>query len=120
MESQIKIGTWNLCLGLANKKDIVTRYLKENNVGVCCLQETEVQSDFPENILNCSGYTLELELNDEKKRSGIYVAQGIDYIRRKEYEKTGFHVVIIDLIRSLPIRIICVYRSFRPSGISPI
>ena len=51
---------------------------------------------------------------------GIYIAQGIDYIRRKEYEKSGFHIVIIDLIRSLPIIIICVYRSFRPTGISPI
>ena len=51
---------------------------------------------------------------------GIYIAQGIDYIRRKEYEKSGFHIVVIDLIRNLPIRIICVYRSFRPTGISPI
>ena len=120
MESKIKIGTWNLCLGLPNKKDIVTRYLKENNVDVCCLQETEVQLDFPENILNCCGYNLELENNDVKKRTGIYIAQGIDYIRRKEYEKSGFHIVIIDLIRSLPIIIICVYCSFRPTGISPI
>ena len=79
MESKIKIGTWNLCLGLPNKKDIVTRYLKENNVDVCCLQETEVQLDFPENILNCFGYNLELENNDVKKRTGIYIAQGIDY-----------------------------------------
>ena len=31
----IKIGTWNLCLGLPNKKDIVTRYLNENNIAIC-------------------------------------------------------------------------------------
>ena len=32
MESKINIVTWNLCLGLANKKDSVTEYLASNNV----------------------------------------------------------------------------------------
>ena len=82
MESNLKIATWNLCLGLPNKKDIVTNYLNENKIGVCCLQETEVQINLPENILNCNGFNLELELNIEKKRVGIYVANGINYIRR--------------------------------------
>ena len=47
----IKIGTLNLCLGLPNKKDVVTDYLKANNVSACCLQETEIPVNFPENFL---------------------------------------------------------------------
>ena len=63
----IKIGSWNLCLGLPNKKDIVTQYLNENNIAICCLQETEVPDNFPEITLNSNGYILELEQNVEKK-----------------------------------------------------
>ena len=46
MEAQPKFGTWNLCLGLPNKKDTVTKYLNDNNVSLCCLQETEVPSNY--------------------------------------------------------------------------
>ena len=67
MTSQLKLATWNLCLGLSNKKDIVTSYLKLHSVDVCCLQETEIPLNFPENILSTGGYNLELELNDNKK-----------------------------------------------------
>ena len=72
MESYLKISTWNLCLGLPNKKDLVCDYLKMNNVSACCMQETEIQRDFPEDILNCNDYIIELEQNNLKKRVGIY------------------------------------------------
>ena len=67
MTSSYKLGTWNLCLGLSNKKDIITSYLKLNNVDLCCLQETEMPNNFPENVLSTGGCNLELELNDGKK-----------------------------------------------------
>ena len=35
--NEVKIGTWNLCLGLSNKKDTVTSYLYAFNIGVCFL-----------------------------------------------------------------------------------
>ena len=63
------LGTWNLCLGLPNKKDIVVDYLKMNNVNICCLQETEVPNNFPENVLNSGNYNIELKLNVVKKRA---------------------------------------------------
>ena len=67
MTSRINVGTWNLCLGLPNKRDIVTDTLKRNNIGICCLQETEVINGFPEEILNCNDFNLELERNTVKK-----------------------------------------------------
>ena len=69
MENNFSIATLNLCLGLPNKKDMVTECLKNKNIAVCCLQETEIPDNFPEEVLNCGGYNLELELNDEKKKS---------------------------------------------------
>ena len=61
MSEQLTIGTWNLCLGLPNKKDIVVDILLSNKVKICCLQETEIQTGFPDNVLNCGGYSIELE-----------------------------------------------------------
>ena len=86
-----------LCLGLPNKKDLVTQYLNENNIAICCLQETEVPDNFPELTLNSNGYILELEQNVEKKRAGIYIAKGIKYTRKTELEESGHHIVIVDV-----------------------
>ena len=117
----ITFGSLNLCLGLPNKRDTVVEILKSNNVGVCCLQEVEVQMNFPEKLLNCGGFNLELELNTYKKRAGIYVKQDINYTRRSDLEKEDFHIVIVDVILNVKIRIINVYRTFRPSnGMNPI
>ncbi len=61
MSDQITIGTWNLCFGLPNKKDIVVDILASNEVNICCLQETKVPSGFLENVLKCGGFTIEME-----------------------------------------------------------
>ena len=114
--SQLKFATWNLCLGLSNKKDIVTSYLKLNNVDICCLQETEISPNFPENILSTDGYNLELELNDNKKRAGIYVKNNVKYKRREDLEIKNHHLVVIDILCDPVIRVICLYCSFRPPG----
>ena len=97
MESNFNIATWNLCLGLANKKDSVTDYLTANNIKACCLQETEIPNGFPENILNCGNYNVELELNTSKKRVGIYIQKEVVYTRRLDLEKENHHIVIIDI-----------------------
>ena len=52
MEKKIKIGTWNVCLGLANKKDLVSKIIIENEIDVCVLQEV----DIPLNNVNAFVY----------------------------------------------------------------
>ena len=110
--SHLRVNTWNLCLGLPNKKDIVTDYLKMNKVNVCCLQETDVQLNFPENVLNTGDYNLELELNDVKKRVGLYFHKDVKYKRRSDLESKNFHIVICDVITTIVTRIICIFRVF--------
>ena len=120
MENNLNNATWNLCLGIANKKDIVTAYLKESNIKICCLQETKIPMGFPESVLNCSGYNLELENNSVKKRVGVYLQKDVNYIRRYDLEKEDHHIVIIDVKTDILIRVISLYRSFQPQGgISP-
>ena len=97
MESNTKIATWNLCLGLANKKDTITEYLASNKIQICCLQETEIPQGFPENVLNCGGYNVELEMNTTKKRVGFYIQSSVNYVRRMDLEKADHHVAIVDI-----------------------
>ena len=108
------LASLNLCLGLSNKKDMVTRLLNDNNISVCCMQETEIPNNYPELTLNCNGYDLELELSTNKKRSGIYLKNGLNYLRRNNLERKDFHIVVVDINLAVQIRIICIYRSFRP------
>ena len=42
-ESKIKIATWNLCLGLTNKKDYVSQMITVNKIDICCMQEIDVK-----------------------------------------------------------------------------
>ena len=109
MEGKINIASWNLCLGIGNKKETVTAYLKKNNIDVCCLQETEIPIGFPENLLNCGGFNMELEQNTVKKRVGIYLKTDLNYIRRLDLEKQDHHIVIIDVKTIVPFRIISLY-----------
>jgi hypothetical protein len=36
-----------LALGLQNKRDVGINQLTENEINVCCLQEKELEKDFP-------------------------------------------------------------------------
>ena len=93
-------------LGLPNKKDTVTDLLRQNNINICCPQETEVSLNFPEKVLNVGGYNLELETNTVKKRAGIYLKNdvnygAVNYIRRSDLEKPDFHIVIVDIMSNV-------------------
>ena len=53
----IKIATWNACLGILNKKDIIKRIIKDNNVDILGIQETELPFIVPETLLTIPNYS---------------------------------------------------------------
>ena len=109
-----KIATLNLCLGLRNKKEAVKRLINENKIDILCIQETEIPSDFPVDLLSFKGFNYESENNNVKSRCGIYISNAIPYVRRIDLESIDAHVVIIELNNSDQTRIINVYRPFNP------
>ena len=113
---QAKIATLNLCLGLKNKKDVVKRLLVDNNIDICCLQETEIDILYPINILSFSGYNYESEVNSIKARTGIYIKNNVSYKRRNDLEGVDSHMIIVDIICMNRYRIINIYRSFNPQN----
>ena len=64
---EIKIATWNLCLGLPNKKDYVAEIMKEKKIDICCMQETDVKNEIDINLLTFRGYTLYLEKTQSRQ-----------------------------------------------------
>ena len=110
----LKIASWNLCLGLSNKRDLVLDELIKNEVDLCCLQDTELDPDYPVNLLNSRHYDYETENNTTKHRVGLYIKNTLKYKRREDLEKRNSHVIIVDLLNLNTVRIISLYRSFRP------
>ena len=86
-------------------------------LGIRIVIENIALHNFPEEVLNVGDYVLELELNNEKKRAGIYINKKINYKRRIDLEKKNCHIVIIDVINIVNTRVINIYRSFRPPGL---
>ena len=69
---------------LANKKDLVSKIILENEIDICTMQEIDLPAGYDENLLTFKGYSLITENNNVKQRTGIYIRNGINYIRRSE------------------------------------
>jgi exonuclease III len=115
----IKISTLNVCLGLPNKKTLVEQIIKQENIDVCALQETEINENFDYTLLSFPGFPFESETTSIKSRVGIYLNNRINYIERYELEGLNSHIVIIDLVGIKELCIITVYRCFNPKNNIP-
>ena len=91
------ICTWNLCLGLKNKKDYVSKIIKQHKLDIICLQETDVELNYPQNILSFKGYDYLTENNSIKARTGMYINNLIPYQRRTDLEKMDCGIIIVDV-----------------------
>ena len=110
----IKVATWNLCLGLKNKKDTVYETLREEKIDICMLQEIEIKKDYSASLLSSKDYKLEIEESNHKARCAIVIKNNIEYVRRNDLEEIDNGLVIIDINVGIPYRLICVYRMFNP------
>ena len=99
---------------LFHKKDYVRNLLYENDIDILNLQETELGPEIDLNNLNIKGYVLEVETNKKKKRVATYIKTSVQYKRRNDLEKPNLHLIILDIQPSPQVRIITLYRTFRP------
>ena len=67
----IELATWNICLGIKNKKDYVYNTLAELNIDICAIQEVEIAKDYPTELLANKNYILEVEHSTIKARCAI-------------------------------------------------
>ena len=81
------------------------------------MQEVEIPVNVTARNLNIIGFNIELETNDVKSRTCIYISNKINYKRMKELEGMNSNMVIIDIKCGGSVsRIINLYRSFNPQN----
>ena len=112
----IKLSTWNLCLGLKNKKDYVVEMLRKEKIDICCMQEVELDKNFPIKNLQTRDYNFEAEVNTTKSRTGIYIRTNVCYVRRCDLEGSNNGLLIIDFNSTKNYRLINLYRTFNPQN----
>ena len=110
----ISLATWNICLGLKNKKDYVYDTLSENNIDICAIQEVEIETNYPSELLSNKNYKLEIEHSSKKARCAIAIKNEVNYVRRTDLEEIDTSLIIIDVNSVVNYRLINVYRSFNP------
>jgi exonuclease III len=116
METQIKIATWNVCLGVRNKIALVKKLLIDSEIDILCIQEAEVDADDDLGLLEIKDYNLELEISRDrntKRRTLMYVNRRIDYERTMEAERAEAHIIIITLKGYGGIGLASIYRTYK-------
>ena len=110
------LATWNICLGIINKKDYIYEVIKEKKIDICLLQEVEIPSDYSTELLTHGAYKIEVEKNDCKARTAIIINESIDYTRYWSLELENYGIIVIDVTGPIKYKIINLSRSFNPQN----
>ena len=102
----------------STKKDYARNLLYANNIDVLNLQERELGPHIDLNNFNIKGYALEVETNENKKRVATYIKTSIQNKRRNNLEKLNLHLIILNIQANPQVRVIMLYRTFRPQDAS--
>ena len=57
----IKLSTWNVCLGMRNKKEVIYETLKNERIDICALQEVEIPKNYQHELMSSKDFKIEIE-----------------------------------------------------------
>ena len=115
----LKICTWNVCLGAKYKKHHIKNLLEEHAIDILCIQEAEIKYDDDPSWLAIQGYSVEVEkgIQYEKCRTMLYVKNSIKYTRQFQTEKPGSHVMLLRIeCENKVISLASIYRTYKLTG----
>ena len=90
--------------------------LRKEKIDICCMQEVELDKNFPIKNLQTRDYNFEAEVNTTKSRTGIYIRTNLCYVRRCDLEGSNNGLLIIDFNSTKNYRLINLYRTFNPQN----
>jgi exonuclease III len=95
--NNLKVCTWNVCLGLKYKLNYIRELLVKNSIDILCIQEAEVAADDEKRILEIPNYSLELErvTGSNVIRTVMYIKSTISYVRHEDEESPNTHIILI-------------------------
>lgn len=104
----MKIASFNLCLGLWNKIDLARYWIRDMDLDILLLYETEITYEMDLDILKIDGYTLVL-----KPPSAVDKIRTVAYVRNRLCTRTSVDEVTQSItIRVNGLAIIGFYRQF--------
>ena len=111
---QIKICTWNICLGILHKMYLVKTFILEHNIDILCIQEAEVKMEDNIDLIHIQGFSLEIEKTSGNfsRRSLLYIREEITYERMVRLEREDAHVICIKLLHN-NIGVASMYRTYK-------
>ena len=89
------------------------RLRTENKIDILCLQEVDLEPNYPSEILSFTNYQLEVEINSYKSRAAIYIyiKNDLNFVKQHDLEGFDSHLVIVDIVGQVETQIINVNRS---------
>ena len=110
--TQLRICTWNVCLGARTKLPTIKTLLHEHDIDILCIQEADIKPEEDVSDYRVSGYELETEKTTTqfKIRSLVYIRTEINYKRLGDDESENSHII---LIRVKDVTIAAMYRTYQ-------
>lgn len=92
MNNQLRICTWNVCLGLKYKLDYVKELLTKNSIDILCIQEAEIKTDDNVSALEIPDFNIELECVSGSNTicTVMYIRSSVHYKRQTDLEKAKY------------------------------
>ncbi len=114
MTRSLKIGSWNVCNGIAMKMDYVKNALMEYDLDVLFIQEAEISETLQKDLYNIQGYTIEMcaTTSENKIRMICYIRDNINYERRIERDNNNVMMLQIEEIYQVQ-QVVGIYRAFK-------
>jgi len=107
MIKDLKIISWNVCLGLPNKINNIKDVIEMRKPDIIFLQETELPLNYNLDLLKINGYKLTTSNNSPKKRTVCYSSSHLNYeIETPE----GLELILLEDQRNI---IVGIYRPFK-------
>jgi len=104
----LKIATWNICLGMFHKIQIIKNIIYSENLDLLLLNETELTENHDQQFLKITGYDLITPMNRTTTRIAGYIKSNLDYeICQSNQRLETISVKISNL------KILGVYRGFK-------
>ena len=113
-EKNLKICTWNVCLGARNKLSQIKDLIIENAIDILCLQEVDIESDENLDDYEIGDYSLEAEVvtQPHKRRTMMYISNKILYKRKREAEGGDNHIILIHVLKQ-NVMLASLYRTYQ-------
>ena len=108
---KLKIASWNVCLGVSNKLEYITRLLNSDQIDVLFIQEAEIRNQTNIEFYKVKNYTLIISntLPDGKARLCCYVKNDVKF----QVNTVQNNVIELISIKISDLTINGIYRPFR-------